>query len=401
MLSPVNRIVHLQVKLDIADPTINGFEAWIEQRMASLVAALARAFVHQVQASACEVVEEARSELVCTGCGVVSVGRQGWSLRGSRERVVKTSRGGMRLPLLQSTCLACGKTRAPWADALGLGNRRRVTEALVRKAVERVSHLSYRRAADTVAECLGVSIAPSTLHRYVQETAARVELTPDENAEIVIADGTKVRAGARKALEDLRLGFQLAGRSQEGSRTRANLRLIGLDVGLGTWVSVLRGDLRTKVVITDAEAAVESHIRERYPNARHQFCEWHVSYSLNYSLRADGVPLEERRALQREMNRILWGRSTQRRKRTLYDRFMARMKPHVTTYKQLRRASDHILFAEPSPERTSSLVERQMREVDRRVWIGARWSVQGMRNLLLLSLAKTHNPDDYARAWTH
>jgi hypothetical protein len=45
------------------------------------------------------------------------------------------------------------------------------------------------------------------------------------------------------------------------------------------------------------------------------------------------------------------------------------------------------------------VIERQMREVDRRAWIGMRWSEAGLSNLLTLSFAKTHNPDDYERLW--
>jgi hypothetical protein len=40
-----------------------------------------------------------------------------------------------------------------------------------------------------------------------------------------------------------------------------------------------------------------------------------------------------------------------------------------------------------------------MREVDRRVLVGVRWSIRGVRNLMLLSLARRHNPADYARVW--
>jgi hypothetical protein len=45
------------------------------------------------------------------------------------------------------------------------------------------------------------------------------------------------------------------------------------------------------------------------------------------------------------------------------------------------------------------LIERQMRESDRRIWIGVRWSIQGARNLLLLCMTWKYNPDDYERVW--
>lgn len=40
-----------------------------------------------------------------------------------------------------------------------------------------------------------------------------------------------------------------------------------------------------------------------------------------------------------------------------------------------------------------------MREINRRTDIGVRWSIPGVRNLRRLTLAKRHNPDDYAAVW--
>ncbi len=40
-----------------------------------------------------------------------------------------------------------------------------------------------------------------------------------------------------------------------------------------------------------------------------------------------------------------------------------------------------------------------MREVNRRVDNGARWSVPGVAHLLRLRLAQRCNPDDYERLW--
>ncbi len=45
-------------------------------------------------------------------------------------------------------------------------------------------------------------------------------------------------------------------------------------------------------------------------------------------------------------------------------------------------------------------MEREMREVNRRTDVGARWSVSGIMNLVRLRLAKRHHPDDYGRLWS-
>lgn len=397
MLSRVNQSVHLELKVELVVESGNALLSQLVRQQGAILQQVLSQTLQQVQEQWMKQVERSEAELVCRGCGVVHVGRQGWVRRGWRKRVLQTLAGPMVLPLLQTTCRHCGKTRAVEPEALGILPRQRYTRELKRSVVERVYETSYRRSARLAQEVWGVKLSPSTLHGFVQTLAQEVELTPCPGARVLLADGTKVPAGARAAQEELRLCFQVLGHREEAGRRRADLRLVGLEAGLGSWPKVLRRDCAAEVVITDAEAALPAHVRACYPAARHQWCEWHVGYTLEWSLLEDGVRMTERRRLKSELAGILWGRHPQNAKRRLYRRFLERMP--VRSRKQLERARSHILFPAPSEERTTSLVERQMREVNRRVDVGVRWSVPGVRHLMLLSMAKQHNPDDYQRLW--
>lgn len=407
MLLSVNTVVHLEIKVELEGLTINSLAEWVFAKRAELTSMLLKPLVAQAQKQWLERVEAGEAELVCTGCGVLHRGGGGWVHRGSRRRDVKTSSGEVGLDLLQITCRDCGKTRAPCSDGLGLQPRRSCTPELKRKLVERVFNTSYRKSVETARDCMGVGLAPSTVHGFVQETAGRLKLTPHPESDVIIADGTPVRAGNRKRSgkrvdhEEMRLAFQLLGRSdEESSRPKAHLRLIGLDLGLKTWPVVLPGDTRTRLVVTDAEPALLARVRDFYPEARHQICEWHIAHAADWPLRKDGVGLKMRRKLKDELHSIIWapGRS-QAERRALYNGFIDRLSFSPSAQFQLRQAAGYILYDEPSPERTTSLIERQMREVDRRAVIGVRWSVPGIRNLMLLRMARTHNADDYARLW--
>lgn len=405
MLLSVNTVVHLEVKVELEGLTINSLAEWASAKRDEIMQMLLEPLVRQAQERWLSRVEASGAELVCTGCGVVHESAGRWVRRGSRVRRVRTSSGEVSLALLQVTCRECGKTRAPCVEALGLQAGRQLTPELTRKIVDRVYDTSYRKSVRTARECMGVSVAPSTLHRLVQEAAGRIELTPDATCDTIIADGTPVRAGQRMRSgkrvdhEDLRVAFQVVGRSREGCRRRAHLRLIGLEVGTRTWPAVLPGDTWTKLVVTDAEPALLAHVRRRYPQARHQMCEWHISHTLYWPLRKDGVSLTNRRRLQEEVKSIIWGERSQAEKREMYEAFIGRVSFSPSTQYQMRQAAPFILHEEPSRERTTSVIERQMREVDRRVLVGVRWSIRGVRNLMLLSLARTHNPADYARVW--
>lgn len=399
MLSPVNGVVHLEIKIELGEPSINSLIQWYWAHRTEVVEQVFSQLLVQVQREWLTRVRQGRQEMVCTACGVVH-GAEGWTLRGRRVRRLKTLLGELCLPLLQVTCRACGRTRVPGAEALGLEGRRRVSAELEQRALERVYETSYRRSVRALHSCAGVALSASTLHRLVQRRGAQLELRPDPLAAVVLADGTKVRAGRRVELEELRMAVQVLGRQEEGGRRRARLRLLGLEVGLGGWPRVMQPAPNTQVVVTDAERPVRAHVRDRYRGARHQQCEWHIGHSLNWSLRVDGVRVAERKKRRAELGKILWGEAPLSERRRQYDAFIEKLSLSPTSQKQLQEARPFILFEPTSKERTTSLLERQMREVDRRAWIGARWSSRGLGHLLRLSFARTHNPDDYQRLWS-
>lgn len=402
MPSSVNLDVHLHVKVELAQLEINAVAEWLAAHRAAVMGELLGRLFEAAQEAWFARLCVGEAEWVCDRCGTAHRGPSGWRQRGVRRRSFLSSCGRASLPLRQLSC-DCGATRTPAAQALGLRPGLRRSAELERLGVEHVSQLSYARSARQLHACLGVHLAPSTLHRVVQRRAGALQLDPDPEAEVLLCDGTKVRSGDRAEFEDLRMSFQLRGRSGGSAgtgRPRATLRLVGLAVGRGSWPRVLPGDGTTRVVVTDAEASVEPHVRERYAQARHQFCLWHVVHTLNYSLRLDGMPLARRRQWQRRLRQILWaGHARRRSAEERYRRVMGRLRGYETTYRQLKRAEPHLFLAAPSLERTTSLIERQMREVDRRAWNGARWSDRGLENLMRLSLARVHNPDDYARLW--
>lgn len=397
MLSSVNGSVHLVVKVELPTAEINSLLSVVLAQYEAILQQVVEQVFVCAQTAYLERVRRGEAELICTACGVVHRGEAGWVRRGSRKRRVQSTWGTLELPLFQLSCRACGKTRVLPCEVLGLEARARFTQELKRKLVERVFETSYAKSVRMGRDCLGVRLSTSTLHGFVQEVAAQVELTAAPDCEVLLADGTKVPAGSRTDQEELRMAFQHQGSQEQGGRKRAQLRLVGLAVGRDTWPEVLREDLRPTLVVTDAEPALGAHVRQRYPGARHQQCEWHVVYTLDWSLIEAKVAAKQRRKLQGELGGILFSQRSPARKRQLYEAFLEKLPARAQG--QLKRALPYILFEEPSPVRTTSVVERQMREVNRRVDVGARWSIDGVRNLMLLSMTNKHNPDDYQRLW--
>lgn len=338
-------------------------------------------------------------ELVCERCGVVHSGRLTLLRRGSRQRTLRTSIGVLVFALKQLTCRDCRRTWSPFAQLLGLAPRQRIAEELVRKMVEGVTELSYAKTCAFAEAWLGASVTPRTLHRFVQERGARVRFTPAEPTRVAVADGTKVPAGCSERGTDVRLSFQILERYAEHGRVVVEKRIAGWGMGPGGWSDALPAGICTEVIVTDREKGLPELISERFPGIRHQHCEWHLSHTLGHLLYLDGVKVKERKPLTAKLSHIIWGKTTKDR-RAAYGKFCAGLENRPKAHTMLSDAMENVLFEKPSSERTSSVMEREMREINRRSDVGVRWSERGIDNLLRLRAARRINKDDFERVWS-
>jgi hypothetical protein len=339
-----------------------------------------------------------QEEVVCERCGVVHNSRLTILRRGSRKRALRTSSGALVFALKQLTCRDCRRTWSPFAPLLGLAPRQRIAEELQLKMVEGATELSYAKTCEFAEAWLGASVTPRTLHRFVQERGSRVRFTPAEPTRVVVADGTKVPAGSSERGTDVRLSFQILGRHAEHGRVVVEKRIAGWGMGPGGWSDALPAGICTEVIVTDREKGLPELIAERFPGIRHQHCEWHLSHTLGHLLYLDGAKVKERRPLTAKLSHIIWGRKVKDR-RAEYAKFCAELAHFPKAHTMLSDALENVLF-DNSSERTSGVMEREMREINRRSDVGVRWSVSGIDNLLRLRAARRINKDDFERVWS-
>lgn len=396
----VNGSVHREEKVEAPGVSINHLVRDCRAQARQWQQDQLRRLLEEVQEAHLRRVFAAEETLVCTRCGLIHCGGADLLRRGWRSRRVLTEEGPLDFALRQITCRGCRRTWSPYPELLGLRRGARVLEEVQEKLVGLVTQMSYAGSCALLEEWRGARVSPRSLHRWVQEKGAALEFGSEEPAEVVVADGTRIPAGTRAAQEDLRVGFALVGRTVVQGRPRACLRVCGVGIGLGSWAEALPKTLQPRQMVTDAEGSLRAYVREHFPQARHQLCEWHVVYTLDWSLIEDGVKVKQRRAWQHELNAILFDARTPEQKRQRYTELTERIgKESPRAQKQLRAAADLILYEEPSVERTTSLAERQMREINRRIENGARWSAPGALHLTKLRLARMHNPEDYDRLW--
>lgn len=167
-------------------------------------------------------------------------------------------------------------------------------------------------------------------------------------------------------------------------------------MGQRAWEQALPAGIAGELIVTDREKGVPEWIRDTHPTALHGLCEWHLPHTLDHFLLLDGVKVRQREPYVEKLSGILSG--PLERRREAYTAFT-----HTVAWRKARRllegAAAAVLYDKPRAERTTSIAEREMREINRRTDVGARWSESGVDHMLRLRHAKRINPDDFERVW--
>jgi hypothetical protein len=387
------------LKVELKSLAINDLVSGLPELGRTLALQVGAQLLDRVQELLFEQVQARGLEIVCERCGVVHAAGAGTLLhRGSRSRKLKTSSGVLVFALRQLTCRDCRRTWSPFAEWLGLKPLQRVSEELERKLVEWVTELSYAKTCRIAGEWLGETIAPKTLHRCVQHRGSQVRFTPAPECKVALADGTKVPAGPGERGCEIRFSLQILGRDEHHGRPRVLKRIAGWSVGAGPWSRAIPAGIATEAIVTDREQGLAELMETQHAGVFHGMCEWHLGHTLDHLLLLDRVKNQERKARVAELGRAVWGPASNRAAAFEALRDALQDCPQAST--MLRNVASYVVAEHRPPERTTSVIEREMREINRRTDVGARWSVPGVDHLLRLRHSKRINPDDFNRVWS-
>ncbi len=351
----------------------------------------------------------------CPGCGAgADFARKG---RRTRPRRFDTAAGRVEVRLWHVGCRACGKVFAPLLVMLDLSQRRR-TDRLSLDLAELASQMSFQRSSATAVMLSARRATAGGAHRAVADIAGM--LAPDgrvgpgaDRADVVILDGTGVRAGRLRLGADCNLAIGLVGRSGRATRRRAHAVLLGLTIGerWGAMAGQLAALPPPRVVVVDGEEAVSVLAERAWPGVPQQRCWWHLCRGFRWALYADKAPspwANEKRAELVELLRdaIRWERTGEEALR-LYDAFVdtVRAAGHHAAVSLLEVARPQTFTClDPNlrrdlaylggPELGSGVIERAMRDINARVDIGgSRWTLGGIRDVItILAARRFHHP---------
>jgi hypothetical protein len=129
----------------------------------------------------------------CPSCGAARIIRKGW-----RNRTLGTSRGKIRLLVLQACCKACGRIFRPLNDILGLPFARRFLNELVEKGIKLGTQFPFARSAHVIRELTSGSTSAEGIRQKIAERARSIELPDDVSGQTVMVDATKAKAGPKE-----------------------------------------------------------------------------------------------------------------------------------------------------------------------------------------------------------
>ena len=295
---------------------------------------------------------------------------------------IRDDSGKIQLLIVQVQCCLCGYRFCPYKEQIGLAFTDRISPTLKQRQLKLTCQISYHKARTFIASCLGVGPSEPTIRKEIDRRAGEIRQIPvTANRQIVYHDATKVKAGSK----DRGVSIHLAVTSTPGTQRHRRKRLLFLRTGSAQQIKKSLAALKARGIVHDGDMDLSGCARFL------QRCLWHLAHQLKHFLWQDGLPFEARGPYVKELIFILHQSPSVRTMKKQYQSFVQKLSTHglVQSAGHLQNAeSEMATFREHGiVGSTTSPVEREMREINRRADIGVRWSVPGIENLLLV---KTH-----------
>ena len=316
----------------------------------------------------------ARHEIFCPSCGVNEHTRKGW-----RPRVLRSSRGRLVLLVLQAKCKCCGRAFRPFTKALGLPFSRRCTDELVEKAVSLGVQMPFQRSSDILKKLTAGSLSAEGIRQAIAAKAKTVAFRDDVSGKTVLTDSTKVKAGLKERGASVQMAITAKPGPMVAGRPTIRKELVHLHVGDVEPLRDHLGAIRPQRIVHDGDTDFSDCADSI------QRCRWHLVHQLKHYLWQDGIPHEDRGIYQSRLKDILFGeRSTAPR---MLGAFIKDLEAAgcTTSAEHIRNARSETFSYRTDRNFTYSTttpIEREMRELNRRANVGVRWSEKGVENVL-------------------
>ena len=363
------------------------------------------------------------------------------SLNGHYSRRIRTSIGDVLLHVRKVKCSVCGRSFAPLLRHVNIRKYQTKSNEFEQLVVETVSETSYRRGMEQLVRD-GRNAPPfRTANSWTLRTDCD-EIQIPVDACGVVSTGSK-ETEHPSSLKIFADGTGFKGEGQNGKARKGELKaVIGVNeegdvLPLGTytdksWPEISQDWKDRKIrlpagsmLICDGELGLADAFADYVDDI--QRCQWHTERDLYHAMRQDGgntksarpyqkrlagimsieLPKEDFQKVNEEDRKSLENRMTEAEGKVqgLIDELAARgyqkaadylYKAKLGMFGYVRR---WLRWGLVSP-RASSLIERVMRELGRRIKrIAYGWSDKGVEKIARIILKRHSNPEEWRKYW--
>ena len=342
----------------------------------------------------------------CPGCASM----RGFRRRGSqvRKRKVTGVVGVVKLTSKMVECRSCGRRFSPLGQLLGLAPRQRRTEALSTATAALAVQVAYAKAARLMAEVGGVSVSARTIRRdLIAAAPGRIGPRPGVGqVPVLLLDGTGERAGPTKGGVALHLAIAIIARTTESGRTLCQVELLAATLG-ESWPVLFDqlAGIEPGLIVVDGEEELSSLAEARFVGVPRQRCLWHLARAmiklLRYTDRVSAAVVDDAIEDLKLLMRDAWDErdiaAAQENLATLAAILDRNGAPAAATHLSNAASEAFTFLSDPTagwlvaghkgrPDVGTGVLERVMREMNRRSDVGVRWSIKGIRAMLLTKL---------------
>jgi hypothetical protein len=332
--------------------------------------------------------------------------RSSFVRRGRRSRKLKTSEGVINFSLYQVTCKSCKKTFSPFPQLLGLKPRARLSTEFEEKIVKLALDNSYDKTSKYIEEFTGSTISHTASRNIVLRVSDSISINHEINKfDSILIDGTKVKSGHKQRGSEIHLALAPIKRIDKQGRIYNEKSILAF--GIGQADKKFKRDLSKYScdnVIVDGDPSYSNLIKELFTDATHRRCIWHIPRQLSHLLYMNKVPHKDREDFLYALIGILKNKDFYKSINEYFDfiQMFERLKFYdIVSF--LKNAMAGIFHNKEDwnnrkKHTSNSLIEREMREINRRTDVGCRWSDEGVYKIIkLLEISRhaTHNFDQY------
>jgi hypothetical protein len=327
--------------------------------------------------------------------------------KGKRRRKLMTSEGEINFMLQQVQCKNCKKIHRPLIRWLGLEPRQIITEELIDKSLEVAIHTSYKTASRLIKSLTGAKIGSRKIRDSMLKKGEEIKKhqanEPPQEFIAFCEDSTKVKTGTTKRGDDINIVYGIMGRklmvNQKTGEIKRQLltgKILSVEVGNDDKIKTQH---KTKNVMSDGAGSVKKKAKYKDKNIIFHRCQWHLSRMLGFALYNDGLKTKKQRVPFVSKLALIIKHSFKNYKK-YYNELIQELKEreYLKAVKYLQNAEEEFyntkekpIMIDGIPLLANSPIERVMREIDRRIEIGARWSKQGAEAITRVRLHYIYN----------